>query len=57
MRDLKRIGYREALEGLTSGLRIRQRASQATDLKGNWSEKPRFGALSVQCPEKYRLWA
>jgi hypothetical protein len=35
----------------TNGLRIRQRASQATDLKGNWSEKPRFRALSVQCPE------
>ena len=41
----------------SNGLRIRQRASQATDLKGNWSEKPRFGALSVQCPEKCRLWA
>jgi hypothetical protein len=41
----------------SNGLRIRQRASQATDLKGNWSEKPRFRALSVQCPEKYRLWA
>jgi hypothetical protein len=39
------------------GLRIRQRANQATDLKGNWSEKPRFRALSVQCPEEYRLWA
>src|SRR5258708_21472484 len=32
----------------TIGLRIRRRASQATDLKGLWSQKPKFGALSVQ---------